>query len=104
MRDAGLQAERTALAWSRTVIAMLVNALVLLRAGLAHGGAEITAIGALMLAAAAALQVFARRRRRALMADDVPAAPPAIVLIAVAAFTVLAGAGGVLAIGAALRG
>lgn len=104
MRDAGLQAERTALAWSRTVLGMVVNALILLRTGLAYGGDEVTAIGALLLAAAAATYVFGRRRRHALMSSGgAPLAPPVHALIAVAAITALASVGGMLALAATLH-
>lgn len=82
-RDGGLQAERTALAWSRTSLALVANGvLVLVR----HLGDEGLALGLVLAVAAFALAVatalLGRRRSRALLAD--PGAPrplPAAVVV-----------------------
>ncbi len=103
-RDAGLQGERTALAWSRTVLGLVANALILLRAGIADEEFMLAAIGAVLLAAAAATQAFAMHRRRSLIHAVIPVAPPPVALMALAAMTAAAGVGGLLAIAAHLRG
>jgi uncharacterized membrane protein YidH (DUF202 family) len=63
--DPGLQRERTAMAWTRTGLAVLVNALIVLRAGANEGQALVLALGSLLLAAAgAAIGCGAWRSRR----------------------------------------
>lgn len=62
--DKGLQAERTALAWSRTAFAVLVNALIWLRAGWVKGNAGLICFGAALLLLAAGFYLFGRRRGR----------------------------------------
>ncbi|HEX8886950.1 MAG TPA: DUF202 domain-containing protein [Noviherbaspirillum sp.] len=75
--DPGLQAERTALAWSRTAFAFLVNALLWLRAGLADDDSMLLLFGLALLALAAGFHICGRRRGRALMtgARPVPVHP-----------------------------
>lgn len=73
-RDAGLQPERTVLAWNRTAAAMAVNAIVLLRAGFQPGAHVLLLPGALLAGFALALLVKGRTRRRQLLAGP-PAAP-----------------------------
>ena len=89
--DSGLQAERTALAWSRTAVAMVVNALLVLRAGLQSDQGTLMAMGALLVILAAGLFGASAWRRRALQ-DRQPAAPPALLML-VTTLAVLAGAG-----------
>ena len=103
-RDAGLQGERTALAWSRTVLGLVANALILMRAGMADGQFVLVALGAMLLAAAAATQGFTMHRRRSLLHATVPVAPPPAALLAMAVMTAAAGLGGLLAIAAHLHG
>jgi uncharacterized membrane protein YidH (DUF202 family) len=76
-RDPGLQAERTALAWSRTGLAVFVNALLALRSGWLSSQAPITVLGITLLIASAAAALFGAWRRRHLMSrDGVTALPP----------------------------
>ena len=74
-RDAGLQAERTALAWSRTAMVMLANALLVLRSGLSSGRYAITTLALLLLVASGAMFVFSAWRRRSLFGEHPPATP-----------------------------
>lgn len=57
-QDPGLQRERTAMAWNRTGLAVLVNALLVLRAGAVSSQMAILAAGALLLTAAGGFIAF----------------------------------------------
>lgn len=59
--DGGLQHERTALAWERTAIAMMVAGLALARYAASEHGALLGSTGILQTAAGAALLVWASR-------------------------------------------
>ncbi|WP_159910954.1 DUF202 domain-containing protein [Pantoea sp. 18069] len=89
-RDPGLQAERTALAWSRTGLAMLVNALLALRAGWTGREAPITALGLVLLLASGAIIFYGAWRRRQLLSGQAALAPSAHAVMAVAVVTLLA--------------
>ena len=91
--DAGLQPQRTALAWNRTALAVVVNALLVLRAG-AHGGhTALLAAGCLLLAGAGVRVACGAWRRRVLLLQP-PAAPsPAVVWTALAVAGLACGAG-----------
>ena len=52
--DPGLQRERTAMAWSRTGLAVLVNSLIVLRAGVTANHVPVITLGTFLLAAAGA--------------------------------------------------
>jgi uncharacterized membrane protein YidH (DUF202 family) len=81
--DPGLQRERTAMAWTRTGLALLVNALVTLRAGASAGQSLILVLGFLLLASAgAAVGCGAWRARRLANGAD-PATPWFLVLATV---------------------
>lgn len=91
-RDPGLAAERTALAWTRTSLALLANgALVLVRHLRPEGGpAEL----ALALGAAALAVVFAlvgRSRSRLLRRGAIPAASRAPLVLGVLVVALCAG-------------
>lgn len=75
--DPGLQPPRTALAWNRTGLAVVVNAVVVLRSGLTRSSLLVTALGAVMLLIAAGAIVCGAWRRRWLVRGDLPIAPPA---------------------------
>lgn len=93
--DPGLQPERTALAWSRTALALAVNALLSLRAGLVVGEPWLVAIGALLFGASGAAIAVGTLRRRQLSGARLVITPPRGALVGVAAATLLASAGGV---------
>jgi uncharacterized membrane protein YidH (DUF202 family) len=79
-RDAGLQAERTALAWSRTALAVLINALLAIRAGSA-GNQVVVVLGAILLVAAFHVGACGiQRRRRLCEPEDPRAVSPAVML------------------------
>lgn len=82
---AGLQGERTALAWSRTGLAVLVNAALVLRAGLVQPSKPLAALGATLLFAAAAVALYGVRRKRQLAASPPLVAPAPQALAALAA-------------------
>lgn len=93
--DPGLQAQRTALAWHRTGLAVLVNALVILRSGVSTGQPLLTVLGALLLAGAAGVAAGGVWRSRALSLGPHAAATPVPLMRAVAGVTVLAATAGV---------
>lgn len=101
-RESGLQGERTALAWTRTGLAVLVNAALLLRAGLLQPSRPLAACGAALLIAAAAVTLYGARRKRQLASSPpLPAAPPAamLALAAVALITCVAAVPALLGVG-----
>ncbi|HWI81337.1 DUF202 domain-containing protein [Ramlibacter sp.] len=104
-RDPGLQGERTALAWSRTGLAMLANALLALRAGWVQTSRPVMVLGIGLLAAAAAAFLYGRWRRRGLVEGRGAIAPPALAMTVAAAVMLLACATGLASIWLpALRG
>jgi uncharacterized membrane protein YidH (DUF202 family) len=93
--DPGLQAERTALAWSRTALAIAVNAILVLRSGLVSDQPALATAGVVLFAISAAAAAYGMVRRRELVAGHRPIMPSAWPLLAVAATVVLAAAAGV---------
>jgi uncharacterized membrane protein YidH (DUF202 family) len=83
-RDPGLQAERTALAWNRTALAVLANALLILRSGWVTERTTITALGFVLLIAAAAFYWHGAWRRRELLSSHGAVAPRTVVMEATA--------------------
>jgi len=75
IRDPGLQSERTALAWNRTGLAVLANALLAARAGLMSDTPALTALGIALLIAAAGAVGHGTWRRRALVGNRADIAP-----------------------------
>ena len=72
--DSGLQAERTALSWTRTSFAVLANgALVLARDVSQHSGALRLVVVAMAVVLAVVTVVIGRRRRRLLARRPLPA-------------------------------
>jgi uncharacterized membrane protein YidH (DUF202 family) len=88
--DPGLQAERTALAWSRTAFAFLVNALLWLRAGLADDDSMLLLFGVVLLALAAGFHACGRRRGKALTTGSRPVAADSALMRALALGAALA--------------
>ena len=93
--DPGLQPQRTALAWNRTTLALAINAMLILRAGLHSGDKALLALGALVGIAAGAIATAAIRRRHQL-AHRVHARATALIA-STAAAVVLAACGGLWA-------
>ena len=86
--DPGLQPERTALAWSRTAVGLLANALIALRAAHTDGSRTLAALAVSLVVAAGATLVVAAWRRWHL--EGWPHAPPVIVLRLVATVVLIA--------------
>jgi uncharacterized membrane protein YidH (DUF202 family) len=63
---AGLQVERTSLAWVRTALAASIVALIVTRYGVVRHEALLTASGVLLLVSAASIGVGAHRRQAAI--------------------------------------
>lgn len=89
-RDPGLQPERTALAWARTGLALLVHALLSLRGGMEFGHRGLTLLGVLLMLAAAGVTAYGGWRRHELLRFDPVRAPPAAAMAGVSALTLLA--------------
>lgn len=85
--DSGLQRERTALAWNRTTLAMLVNALLVLRAGVQQESKFIAMLGLGMLVSAVAFGSYAFHRKAQLSQSTPPSAPSAWVVLMTAALS-----------------
>lgn len=97
-RDAGVQPERTALAWTRTGMALLANALLVVRAGWSSDSTAIMAVGGLLLVACAGAFVFGAWRRQRLISGRAPLAPPALAMQIAASVMLVACAAGVASI------
>ncbi|MBD7960927.1 DUF202 domain-containing protein [Comamonas sp. Sa2CVA6] len=86
-QDTGLQAQRTALSWSRTGLAIFANALLALRSGWIHQEMPITAMGLILLTAAGAVLAYGAFRQQHMLcgADSiaVPAMPMAATCVSV---------------------
>ena len=95
--DPGLQRERTAIAWTRTGLAVLVNSAVVLRAGIQASDALLLAFGFFLLAAAGGAVGFGSWRAHHLATGGHPTTPHLLVLAAVGV-TWFACVGGVAAI------
>jgi uncharacterized membrane protein YidH (DUF202 family) len=72
VRDPGLQAERTVLAWSRTAMSILVNAVLALRAGVVQQQPTLVLLACALLLCAAATFAHGLLRRRTLLGAPGP--------------------------------
>ncbi|WP_422845401.1 DUF202 domain-containing protein [Acidovorax sp. M2(2025)] len=72
--DPGLQPERTALAWTRAVLALIVNAALLVRTPLLQAGA-VSWVGCAALCAAAIILLSVAQRRGEQLRRRRPGAP-----------------------------
>lgn len=93
--DPGLQPQRTSLAWTRTGLAIFVNALIVLRAGLQTGQVLISSLGGALLIAAAISVFCGTWRVRNLAIHGAQSAPPAVLMLAMMWIVWLACCGGV---------
>jgi hypothetical protein len=83
MAGAGLQAQRTALSWGRTALALIVTTLLVLRAGIRSGESAIQLSGVVVAAVAAGFLAIAVLRSRQLRHAKV-GAPAAWMLVSAA--------------------
>lgn len=86
----GLQAERTALSWSRAALLLTANALLTLRSGWESGAVSFTAVAVLLFIAAAAAVTYGGLRKRQLLGGGAPKAPSVTAMAVLAAVTFLA--------------
>lgn len=75
MWDPGLQPQRTALAWGRTGLAMIVNALLVLRLGINAGDRPVEYLGIGFLAISGGMLLIGEGRRRQLAKMPAGATP-----------------------------
>jgi uncharacterized membrane protein YidH (DUF202 family) len=92
--DAGLQPERTALAWNRTGLAIVVNALLALRAGWTSERPMLVVVAFVLLIAAGGAIVYGAWRQRHLSTGLGMTAPPALAIACAAIVTLVASAAG----------
>ena len=88
--DAGLQAQRTALSWNRTGLALLANAILALRSGWTNREAPVTALALTLLIAAGAVMFHGAWRRHRLLGCGASIASPALLMAAVSAVSIVA--------------
>lgn len=75
MGDPGLQPQRTALAWARTGLAMIVNSLLVLRIGINAADRPVEFLGIGFLAISAGMLLVGEGRRRQLAKAPAGASP-----------------------------
>ena len=96
--DLGLQRERTTLAWRRTSLAVIVNAILVIRAGAHSEQSLMVTLGATLLVAGLAVGAGGAWRSRALLTQQAVAAAPVALTFALTGLAVLTGIAGAVAI------
>jgi len=96
--DPGLQPQRTTLAWSRTSLAVFINALLALRTGAQLGRTFVVALGIVLLFAAAGFVACGAWRQRCLAHSHAPSAPSVWMIRGVVIASWLACAAGLVSI------
>ncbi|GAA1503473.1 uncharacterized membrane protein YidH (DUF202 family) [Agromyces terreus] len=97
-RDPGMQPERTALAWSRTGLAIAVNAVLVLRDGLSSSQPALSTAGVALFVLAAVAVAHGAVRRRQLDARREIIPPSPVAMLGVAATVLLAAVAGIASI------
>jgi uncharacterized membrane protein YidH (DUF202 family) len=97
MRDPGLQPERTALAWSRTTLSMLVTAAISLKSGAQLHGPEISIFGSCLLIGFVFTCMLGKARRNAMLHTGAAISPSGF-FIATMAIAALASSVAVMAV------
>jgi uncharacterized membrane protein YidH (DUF202 family) len=95
MKDAGLQPERTALAWRRTALSMLVNGALLVRGSVKSDSTVLFLVSMALVVASLSTFGIATWRHRTLLRQGVPEAPHATVMLLVTAVVVLSTVAGI---------
>lgn len=88
--DRGMQAERTALSWTRAGLLLTINALLALRTGWESGSIAYTVVAATLFVAAAAVVGYGGLRKRQLLNASPASAPPNTAMAAIAMVTLFA--------------
>lgn len=89
-QDAGLQAQRTALSWSRTGLAIFANALLALRSGWINREVPITTLALALLIAAGAVMAYGAWRRKHMLSGAESIAASALPVAAVGIIALVA--------------
>ena len=88
-RDPGLQPERTRLAWSRTALAVAVNAALVIRAGVVAPDRALLVLGVVLGVVSTFVIVAGSARRKGLVRNP-PEGPSARLMLLTSGATVLA--------------
>lgn len=96
MRDPGLQPERTALAWQRTALSMLVNGGLLLRSAMLAQSTWLVVVAVAILAAALSTFGLSTWRHRVLLRAAGPRSPHAALMLLLGATVIVSAGAGLL--------
>jgi uncharacterized membrane protein YidH (DUF202 family) len=96
--DAGLQPQRTALAWKRTGLALFVNALVILRSGFQEQHTLLIALGIAMAIGSGWMASYGTWRAKQLARHVVPGLPAEPVVLGIAVLACAVSLTGLLSI------